>query len=60
MASRKDWKKTKEIHWSDEKHQDFNEIGLNQISTSIPLRYELNRTIVGVCADGDYCVVGGN
>ena len=39
---------------------DFNEIGLNQISTSIPLRYELNRTIVGVCADGDYCVVGGN
>lgn len=39
---------------------DLNEIGLNKISTSIPLKYELNRTIVGVCADGDYCVVGGN
>lgn len=30
MGSRKDWKKTKEIHWSDEKHQDFNEIGLKR------------------------------
>lgn len=30
MGSRKDWKKTKEIHWSDEKNQDFNEIGLKR------------------------------
>ena len=26
----KDWKKTKEIHWSDERNQDFNELGLKR------------------------------
>ena len=39
---------------------DFTALGLNKITTSIPLKYELNRTIVGLCTDGDYCVVGGN
>ena len=34
-------------------------LGYDSISTSIPLRYELDRTIIGVCTDGDYCVVGG-
>ena len=39
---------------------DFSGLGLNKISASIPLKYELNRTIVGLCTDGDYCVIGGN
>ena len=39
---------------------DLQELGYDKISTVIPLRYELNRTIVGVCTDGDYCVIGGN
>ena len=39
---------------------ELNELGYDKISTIIPLRYELDRTIVGVCADGDYCVVGGD
>lgn len=38
---------------------ELNQVGYDQISTTIPLRYELDRTIVGVCTDGDYCVVGG-
>lgn len=42
MASRKDWKKTKEIHWSDEKHQDFNEIGLKR--NGIPEGFKYKRT----------------
>lgn len=39
---------------------DFEHVGVSDISTTIPLKYDMNRTIVGVCADGDYCVVGGN
>ena len=39
---------------------DLQELGYDKISTVIPLKYELNRTIVGVCTDGDYCVIGGN
>ena len=39
---------------------ELNELGYDKISTIIPLRYELDRTIVGVCADSDYCVVGGD
>ena len=39
---------------------DLNELGYDKISTTIPLRCEINRTIVGVCSDGDYCIVGGN
>ena len=39
---------------------DLEELGYDKISTTIPLKFELNRTIVGVCTDGDYCVVGGD
>ena len=39
---------------------DIEELGADRISTSIPLRYELNRTILGTCSDGDYCIGGGN
>ena len=38
---------------------EINEIGYDRISTTIPLRYELDRTIIGICTDGDFCVVGG-
>lgn len=39
---------------------ELNELGYNKISTVIPLKYDLNHTMVGVCTDGEYCVVGGN
>ena len=39
---------------------EFDHLGYSGITTSIPLKYDMNRTIVGVCSDGDYCVVGGN
>lgn len=39
---------------------EFDKVGVSGLSTSISLKYDMNRTIVGVCADGDYCVVGGN
>ena len=38
---------------------DLNGLGCDNISTSIPLKFELNRTIVGVCTDGEFCVIGG-
>ena len=38
---------------------EFEGLGLDQIAGSIPLRYEINRTIVGSCNDGEYCVEGG-
>lgn len=33
--------------------------GLDNISTTIPLKYETSKTLVGVCTDGDYCIIGG-
>ena len=33
--------------------------GLDNISTTIPLKYDTNRSLVGTCTDGDYCVIGG-
>lgn len=33
--------------------------GLDNISTTIPLKYETSKSLVGVCKDGDYCVIGG-
>lgn len=38
---------------------ELNELGYDKITTTIPLRYELDRTIIGVCSDGDFCVIGG-
>ena len=39
---------------------ELSELGYDKISTTIPLRYELDRTIIGVCSDGDFCVIGGD
>ena len=38
---------------------DINGLGLDGISTTIPLKYELNRIIVSSCENGEYCVHGG-
>ena len=34
-------------------------IGLDNISTTIPIKYDVSKSLVGVCKDGDYCVIGG-
>ena len=39
---------------------DINGLGMDSISTTVPLKYQLNRAIVGTCSDGQYCVIGGN
>lgn len=39
---------------------ELNGVGLDGISTTVPLKYQLNRTIVGTCSDGEYCVIGGS
>ena len=39
---------------------DIDRIGLDEISTSIPLKYDTSRSLLGVCTDGEYCIVGGN
>lgn len=38
----------------------FEGIGQNAIRTTITMRYDATRTYVGLCNDGEYCVVGGN
>ena len=38
---------------------EFNSLGLDGISTTMPVRYLADKSIVGNCNDGDYCVVGG-
>ena len=38
---------------------EFEGLGLDRIACSLPLKYELNRAIVGSCNDGEYCVEGG-
>lgn len=37
----------------------LNQMGLDLLSTSFSLRYDASKSLVGVCKDGDYCVVGG-
>ncbi len=39
---------------------EFSGLGKDQISTSIPIKYDVNQSLVGVCTDGGYCIVGGN
>ena len=38
---------------------DFDRLGLDGISTSIPIKYDISRSLLGVCTDGEYCVIGG-
>ena len=38
----------------------INSLGLDEISTSIPIKYDITHSLVGVCTDGNYCVMGGN
>ena len=33
--------------------------GNDNINTTIPLKYEVSKSLVGVCKDGDYCIIGG-
>ena len=35
-------------------------IGIDNISTSFPIKYDVSTSLVGLCTDGDYCVVGGS
>ena len=37
----------------------FEGLGNDNISTSFPIRYDVSSSLVGVCTDGDYCIVGG-
>ena len=39
---------------------DIDRLGMDQISTSIPIKYDITRSLAGVCTDGEYCVIGGN
>ena len=39
---------------------DLERVGLDEISTSIPIKYDTSKSLVGVCTDGEYCLVGGN
>lgn len=39
---------------------DLERVGFDEISTSIPLKYDTSKSLVGVCTDGEYCLVGGN
>lgn len=39
---------------------DFHEFGQSKITVSFPVRYIADRTLVGVCSDGGYCVSGGS
>lgn len=38
---------------------DLKKLGLDGISTTMSVRYQADKSIVGNCNDGDYCVVGG-
>lgn len=37
----------------------LNQLGLDSISTTIPIRYDTSKSLVGICKDGDYCIIGG-
>ena len=39
---------------------DFDRIGIDQISASIPIKYDVNQSLVGVGTDGGYYIIGGN
>lgn len=37
----------------------LNQMGLDSLSTEIGVRYDTTKSLVGVCKDGDYCIIGG-
>lgn len=43
---KQDWKKTKTIYWSDEAHDDFNEVGLSRPSLPEDFKYERDNHFV--------------
>lgn len=38
---------------------DINGVGVNRISTSIPLSYDADKDLMGLCHDAVHCLVGG-
>ena len=38
---------------------DINGLGYDQISTTVKLKYDVDKSYVGLCTDGEYCVIGG-
>jgi len=38
---------------------ELHNMGLDGLSTSIYLRYDVSQSLVGVCKDSDYCIIGG-
>lgn len=39
---------------------DIKGLGISKITTSVSLKFNVDRNLVGVCSDGEYCVVGGS
>ena len=39
---------------------DIDRLGMDEISSSLPIKYDIARSLTGVCTDGEYCIVGGN
>ena len=39
---------------------DFTGLGDSQLSTTIPLRYDVSKSLVGLSGDGENYVVGGS
>lgn len=39
---------------------DIDRLGMDEISSSLPIKYDVSRSLTGVCTDGEYCIIGGN
>lgn len=39
---------------------DIEQLGVEKMTTTLPFKYDMSRSIVSSCSDGEYCVVGGN
>ena len=39
---------------------DIFNLGVDNITTCIPIKYNVDHALVSICPDGDYCVTGGN
>ena len=38
----------------------INDFGMDHISTVYPLRYDIDKNLIGTCSDGEYCIEGGS